>query len=992
MKPIRIIALMLALVMLTAAAYGWGDNPGDSYKAALELMAQSKYSEAAEAFYALGGYENAPQLAMYCAAIAAAEEGNYPVAISNLDSLGSFKDSGLLITYYTARYYEDNLDYEKAAEVLESISLYRDSSARIASYPDKILARDYALAAGLESAGKLESALKAFKALIPYSDSADRAAAIQAKLDEQKAAEEARLAEQKAKEAEEQAARDAAAREKTYNDAIKAENNGDYLAAYNGFSSLGTYLDSAERAAAIKNPADYARAINDFNSGSFASSYKLFSALAELDYEDSADKAYVLSVSTVADMKALGSGLAVAKYNGVYGLVNLNENLTTAPRWNSIGSFDSSGMAKVELDDNYGYINTLGEVVVECKWSSISGFDSNDLAKVELDGKYGYVDRNGKTIISCTWAEISDFRDGLCTVASLDSSGNYLFGIMDTEGNTITSAQWRALGDSYNSKWNPSKYSSNTANIYEPTFINRVILIQNKEGKYALLDNKGKVLGEYWDSINGFYENLLIVSKGSKYGYIDGTGSIIITPQYQDARGFSEGYAAVKINGYWTFIDKENNRLITGKNTAVTDFNGGMAGVYVEGTGWQIIDKTGMQKYFKQSNYMKHYNEAIALINDGKYTEAMTVLENIEEFRNSSELIAACEEALLEGKYAAAAELQEKGEYESAIESFKAIIDYKDSAERIIACEETILEGKYTAAVDMQENSEYEQAIAYFTAIIDYKDSAERIAVCEGYIYSERYETAIALMTEEKYEEAIAIFEKLNGYKDSEEQIDAYYTGLWGEEVYNTIKAVDVGSMITFGTYEQNNKKSDGKENIEWLVLAKDGSKVLVISKYALDCQPYNTKDKDVTWETCSLRSWLNKDFLSKAFSSKEQKSIVTTTVTADKNPNYSTSPGKDTQDKVFLLSVAEAGKYFSTDEARRCAATDYAKAQGASTSNSNKTASGAAACWWWMRSPGCSSDFAALVFSSGLLSYGGDRVNRGNFAVRPALWIDLAS
>ena len=71
-----------------------------------------------------------------------------------------------------------------------------------------------------------------------------------------------------------------------------------------------------------------------------------------------------------------------------------------------------------------------------------------------------------------------------------------------------------------------------------------------------------------------------------------------------------------------------------------------------------------------------------------------------------------------------------------------------------------------------------------------------------------------------------------------------------------------VGSTIFFGSYEQDNNKSNGKEDIEWIVLAQNGTNVLVISKYALDCQPYNTKNTDTTWEKSSLRKWLNETFM----------------------------------------------------------------------------------------------------------------------------------
>ena len=97
------------------------------------------------------------------------------------------------------------------------------------------------------------------------------------------------------------------------------------------------------------------------------------------------------------------------------------------------------------------------------------------------------------------------------------------------------------------------------------------------------------------------------------------------------------------------------------------------------------------------------------------------------------------------------------------------------------------------------------------------------------------------------------------------------------------------GDVVVFGKYEQDNKKSNGKEDIEWIVLAREGSKVLVISRYALACKPYNNKKTDVTWETCSLRKWLNNDFYESAFDEEEKNYIIKTNVPADKNPEYET-------------------------------------------------------------------------------------------------------
>ena len=212
------------------------------------------------------------------------------------------------------------------------------------------------------------------------------------------------------------------------------------------------------------------------------------------------------------------------------------------------------------------------------------------------------------------------------------------------------------------------------------------------------------------------------------------------------------------------------------------------------------------------------------------------------------------------------------------------------------------------------------------------------------------------------------------------------------------------GNNVTFGSYPQTEAGNDSTP-IEWLVLEYDAAnnKALLISRYGLDCQPYNTEWVDVTWETCTLRGWLNGEFMNRAFSAEEQKAILTTDVDNSRSQGYSgygTDGGKNTKDKIFLLSYAEANQYFgvqyySVDGAMdnlrsRVAPTDHAVRQGVWTSSSYTTSEGKAAAWWWLRSPGSSASSAADVRGNGALYY--DYVDGSILAVRPAFWLDLNS
>ncbi|MCR5339782.1 MAG: DUF6273 domain-containing protein [Saccharofermentans sp.] len=202
------------------------------------------------------------------------------------------------------------------------------------------------------------------------------------------------------------------------------------------------------------------------------------------------------------------------------------------------------------------------------------------------------------------------------------------------------------------------------------------------------------------------------------------------------------------------------------------------------------------------------------------------------------------------------------------------------------------------------------------------------------------------------------------------------------------------GDIVTFGKYEQDNNKSNGKEDIEWIVLSRDRNKLLLISKMALDQKPYNEKKENVTWETCSLRKWLNESFYKDAFDEEDKGYIVSTSVTADKNPEYNTTPGNDTKDNVFLLSIAEYQKYFESVKGIMVKGTDYALSKEKKELNEF--------FFWWLRTPGQTNGYASQIIYN---DADGNPVGIGEATVdctkgcsyedrcggvRPAMWVEL--
>lgn len=295
----------------------------------------------------------------------------------------------------------------------------------------------------------------------------------------------------------------------------------------------------------------------------------------------------------------------------------------------------------------------------------------------------------------------------------------------------------------------------------------------------------------------------------------------------------------------------------------------------------------------------------------------------------------------------------------------------------------------YRKAENLRANGRYEEAVAAFMNAGSYSDA-------ETQITETRYQQGKTLLAAKNYNGAWSIFNLIRGYKDVDNLI-ANDQNLAAAAAARDAKYV-VGNYVTFGTYPQTSGGDDSTP-IEWLVLARDGNKALLISRYGLDAQPYNENWMSVTWEECTLRTWLNGTFMNKAFTANEQTGILLTNVDNSSSQGYSrwsTSGRNNTQDKIFLLSYAEANQYLdvtygdSKNMKSRVAPTAYAKKQEAYTYGSYKTADGDVTGWWWLRSPGSDRSCAAYVSSDG--SLGITIVNNASACVRPALWINLES
>ena len=201
----------------------------------------------------------------------------------------------------------------------------------------------------------------------------------------------------------------------------------------------------------------------------------------------------------------------------------------------SNSGFDSmysfhEGLAMVKKNGKYGYIDKSGNVVIPLEFEDAEGFYEG-LAAVRIKGKWGFINKNGKVTIPCRYDEVSLFKDGTAPVLfyakeksplDLDSITKPHYGYIDKQGNFTSDI--------------PTKGCA--------------VLEIEKYYQYQIRNNV-------------YSEGLMVdVNNSKKYGFIDIEGNVVIPYKYEDAEKFSEGLAAVKLNGKWGFIDRNDKVVI----------------------------------------------------------------------------------------------------------------------------------------------------------------------------------------------------------------------------------------------------------------------------------------------------------------------------------------------------------------------------------------------------------------------------------------------
>lgn len=307
--------------------------------------------------------------------------------------------------------------------------------------------------------------------------------------------------------------------------------------------------------------------------------------------------------------------------------------------------------------------------------------------------------------------------------------------------------------------------------------------------------------------------------------------------------------------------------------------------------------------------------------------------------------------------------MQELSNYQSELKNLRGLFTGKrrKELERIIGQKEEELSKNKKQCIDLEQT--YMMAKMALDSIPDIREITYTIA---------REYLAIGFM-----DSAWIEFNRIPGYKDSDTWIEDKQL----KDAYH--QRYDVGHIFRFGRYPQETNSTCNVREIEWIVLANDGKNVTMLSKHGLTAKPYNSEKKLAKWEVCSLRTWLNQEFYNSAFSGNQKQIIKDVPMKTQRNSGYRSGACIATTDKVFLLTIDDAKRYFPTNDSRIMQPTSYAKSQGVYTDSESNGS-------WWLRSQGVASDVAAFVNSDGSINSDGIICTNSNISVRPAIVIGV--
>lgn len=251
------------------------------------------------------------------------------------------------------------------------------------------------------------------------------------------------------------------------------------------------------------------------------------------------------------------------------------------------------GLLAVKKNGYWGYVDTEGVVSIPYQWGEWAGTFHEGLARVKenfIHG-YGFIDTSGEIVIPCEWDNADDFSDGL---AAVQKDGKW--GYIDKQGNLVIPCEI---------DYGNVRYEFNGG--YLPFEENEKTGFMDSHGNIAIPATFDDFM------LSGFQDGFAAVKKDGKWMFVDETGANVFGSEWDDVKSFSEGLAGVCKDGEWGYIDTSGNLVIPYCYDYCQKFSEGLAMVGKTGN-TAIIDSTGDIRYVGQWDYALWFSEGFAAV------------------------------------------------------------------------------------------------------------------------------------------------------------------------------------------------------------------------------------------------------------------------------------------------------------------------------------------------------------------------------------------
>ncbi len=272
------------------------------------------------------------------------------------------------------------------------------------------------------------------------------------------------------------------------------------------------------------------------------------------------------------------------------------------------------------------------------------------LAAVRIDDKWGFIDKTGKVVIEPQFNELqhefyAEFSEGLVAVnfekakfakSSRPEEETFKWGFVNKQGKIVIDPKfWAEIRK-------PPLFSEGFAAVILEVKNPHYVHISTDYGtKYGFIDKTGNIVIEAkYDKAENFSNGIAKVKIDGKWGFIDKTGTVVIPLRYDEIEDFNNGLARAKINEEWGFIDIAGNEVIPFAFSSLTDFIDGIA--VAEKNGKQFfINKTGNRISNKEFSSLSAFNDGLACFEEeekyGYINEKQEIVFEVNRVKNSKD-------------------------------------------------------------------------------------------------------------------------------------------------------------------------------------------------------------------------------------------------------------------------------------------------------------------------------------------------------------------